>query len=139
LRDTATRKADALASLEKQQDVWLATADVAGRPHLIAVSGWWDGADLVIATRGATKTARNLAMNPAAKVARGAPSDAVLLEVQMIDSGAVEDQPELCQGFALAVGEGWVFFRLRPSRIQAFRGYDELEGRDVMIRSRWLA
>jgi hypothetical protein len=146
LRDTATRKADALASLEKQQDVWLATADVAGRPHLIAVSGWWDGADLVIATRGATKTARNLAMNPAAKVARGAPSDAVLLEVQMIDSGAVEDLPELCQGFAGAVGwdpreegEGWMFFRLRPSRIQAFRGYDELEGRDVMIRSRWLA
>ena len=145
MRDTATRKADTLASLDKQHDVWLATADVAGRPHLIAASGWWDGTDLVIATRGASKTARNLSMNPTAKVARGAPSDAVLLDVQMIESGAVEDSPELCFGFAAAVGwdpreagEGLAFFRLRPNRIQAFRGYDELEGRDVMLRSRWL-
>ena len=37
------------------------------------------------------------------------------------------------------VGEGWAFFRLRPSRIQAYRGYEELEGRDVMRNSRWLA
>ncbi len=134
-----------LAALERQKDVWLATADVAGRPHLIAISGWWDGKDLVIATRGASKTARNLAMNPAAKVARGAPSDAVLLDVQMIDGGPVEDSPGLCQGFAAAVGwdpgeagQGWMFFRLRPNRIQAFRGYDEIEDRDVMLRSRWL-
>jgi hypothetical protein len=32
-----------------------------------------------------------------------------------------------------------MFFRLRPIRIQAFRGYDEIGGRDVMVRSRWLA
>lgn len=145
MRDTATRKADVLAALGKQKDVWLASADVAGRPHLIAVSAWWDGAQLIIATRGASKTARNLSMNPPAKVARGAPSDAIVLDVQMIDSGAVEDSPELCQGFAAAVGwdpreagAGWMFFRLRPNRIQAFRGYDEIEGRDIMLRSRWV-
>jgi hypothetical protein len=145
LRDTATRKADVLSALEKQHDVWLATADVAGRPHLIAVSAWWDGVDLVIATTGASKTARNLAMNPAARVARGAPSDAIVIDAQMIDSSAVEDSPELAGGFAAAVGwdprevgGGWMFFRLRPTRIQAFRGYDEIQDRDVMIRSRWV-
>lgn len=145
MRDIATRKADTLAALNKQKDVWLASADAAGRPHLIAVSGWWDGTDLVIATRGASKTARNLAMNPAAKVARGAPSDAILMDVQMIDSGAVEDSAELAEGFGAAVGwdprevgGGWMFFRLRPNRIQAFRGYDEIEDRDVMLRSRWV-
>ena len=37
------------------------------------------------------------------------------------------------------VGEGWTFYRLRPTRIQAYRGYDELEGRDVMRGSAWLA
>jgi hypothetical protein len=145
LRDTATRKADVLSALEKQHDVWLATADVAGRPHLIAVSAWWDGVDLVIATTGASKTARNLAMNPAARVARGAPSDAIVIDAQMIDSSAVEDSPELAGGFAAAVGwdprevgGGWMFFRLRPTRIQAFRGYDEIQDRDVMIRSKWV-
>jgi len=56
------------------------------------------------------------------------------------------DSSELAAGFAAAVGwdprevgEGWVFFRLEPARIQAYRGYDELEGRDVMRNSRWLA
>jgi len=146
LRDTGTRKADVLAALEKQKDVWLATSDVAGRPHLIAVSAWWDGYELVIATRAATPTARNLSMNPAAKVARGAPSDAILIDAHMIESGAVEDLPDLAQGFSAAVGwnpreegEGWMFFRLRPTRIQAYRGYEEIKDRDVMLRSRWLA
>jgi len=145
LRDTATRKADVLAALEKQHDLWLASADVAGRPHLIAVSAWWDGTDLIIATTGSSKTARNLAMNPAARVARGAPADAIVIDAQMIESRAVEDSAELAGGFAAAVGwdprevgEGWMFFRLRPNRIQAFRGYEEIEGRDVMLRSRWL-
>jgi len=145
LRDTATRKADVLAALEKQHDLWLASADVAGRPHLIAVSAWWDGTDLIIATTGSSKTARNLAMNPAARVARGAPADAIVIDAQMIESRAVEDSAELAGDFAAAVGwdprevgEGWMFFRLRPNRIQAFRGYDEIEGRDVMLRSRWL-
>ena len=31
-----------------------------------------------------------------------------------------------------------MFFGLRPVRIQAFRAYDETEGRDVMPRSRWV-
>jgi len=38
------RKTDVLAALNKQADLWLATADMTGRPHLIAISAWWDGA-----------------------------------------------------------------------------------------------
>jgi hypothetical protein len=34
--------------------------------------------------------------------------------------------------------DGWVFFKMRPTRIQAFRGYDEIENRDVMKDGRWL-
>lgn len=145
MRDTAKRKADVLAALEKHPDVWLATADLAGRPHVIAASAWWDGHDLVVATRAMTKTARNLAANPAAKVAVGAPADAVVLDVRMVDSGAAKDSAKLAGGFAAAVGwdpreagEGWTFYRLRPVRIQAFRGYDEIGERDVMVGSRWL-
>jgi hypothetical protein len=32
-----------------------------------------------------------------------------------------------------------VFIPLDPVRIQAYKGYDELEGRDVMKGSVWLA
>src|SRR5437879_13217256 len=84
-------------------------------------------------------------MNPVVRVARGAPSDAIVIDAQMIDSRAVEDSADLAGGFAAAVGwdprevgGGWMFFRLRPTRIQAFRGYDEIEDRAVMVRSRWV-
>ncbi len=145
MRDTPTRKADALAALEKQGQVWLATAEVGGRPHVIAVSAWWDGTDLVVTTSGSSKTARNIAMNPLVTLAGGDPADAIVIQAQMLDSSPAEDSPELATGFSNAMGwdpremDGWMFFRLRPTRIQAFRGYEEIEGRDVMIRSRWLA
>ena len=145
LRDTATRKADVLAALEKQGQLWLATADIGGRPHVIAVSAWWEGADLIVTTSGGSRTARNMAMNPQVTLAGGDPSDAIVIEAQMLSSSAVEDSAELGDGFSAAMGwdpremDGWMFFRLRPTRIQAFRGYDEIEGRDAMVRSRWLA
>jgi len=134
-----------LAALEKQGQYWLVSADVAGRPHVIAVSAWWDGHELVVTTNGASVTARNLAMNPIIKLAGGDPSDAIVIDAQAIDSSAVEDSAELARGFKTAMGwdpremAGWMFFQLRPTRIQAFRGYDEIEGRDVMLKSRWLA
>ena len=145
MRDTATRKRDVIAALEKQGSYWLVTAGAGGRPHVIAVSAWWDGHELVVTTKGSSKTARNLAMNPTAKLAGGDPSDAIVIDTQVIDSSPVEDSAEIASGFKEAMGwdpremGGWTFFRLRPTRIQAFRGYDEIENRDVMVRSRWLA
>ncbi|HSS60320.1 MAG TPA: pyridoxamine 5'-phosphate oxidase family protein [Candidatus Limnocylindrales bacterium] len=144
MRDTAERKRDVLAALEGQGHYWLVTAEVGGRPHVIGVSGWWDGSQIVVTTLGSSRTARNMAMNPQVKLAHGDPSDAIVIEAQMIDSSAVEDSTDLAQGFEKAMGwdpremGGWMFFRLRPTRIQAFRGYDEIKGRDVMLRSRWV-
>lgn len=116
MRDAKTRKADTLAAFERQKDVWLATADPAGRPHIIAASAWWDGSDLVVATRAGTKTARNMETNPIVRVARGAPSDAIVIEAQMIESRIAKEAPDLSTGFAAACGwdpreegEGWTF------------------------------
>ena len=109
MRDLKTRKADVLGAFERQKDLWLASADGAGRPHQIAVSAWWDGTHFVIATAGTSLT----------ELAGGF-------------AGAVGWDPR-------EVGGGWMFFRLTPIRIQAYKGYDELEGREVMSKSRWLA
>ncbi|HYM67834.1 MAG TPA: pyridoxamine 5'-phosphate oxidase family protein [Patescibacteria group bacterium] len=145
MRDTKTRKADVLAALERQQDLWIATADGAGRPHLIAVSAWWDGAEIVIATTASSRTAFNLARNPTARLAQGTPGDAVVIDAKVVESRPAAAAGDVAGGFAAAVGwdprevgPGWSFYRLKPVRIQAYRGYDELEGRDVMLRSEWL-
>jgi pyridoxamine 5'-phosphate oxidase-like protein len=146
IRDTATRKKHVLDVLEKQGDLWLATADRSGRPHLIAVSAWWDGSDLVVATLGSSRTAANLTAGREVRLAGGTPADAVMIDAVVVEKVAATDAGMVAEGFARAVGwdprevgEGWAFFRLTPTRIQAYRGYDELEGRDVMRRSTWLA
>jgi Pyridoxamine 5'-phosphate oxidase len=145
LRTVDARKADVLGMLEAQSDLWLATADSSGRPHLIAVSAWWDGTDLVVATTSSSRTASNLAASPTVRLAAGAPNDVVMIDATVVESVAAKDAGEMADGFAIAVGwdprevgSGWAFFRLRPIRIQAYRGYDELEGRNVMTNSRWL-
>jgi hypothetical protein len=114
---------------------------------MIAASAWWDGEHLVMATLATSRTARNLAQNETARLAVGKPEDAIMIDAELADSvAAVEAAGGLAEGFAKAVGwdprevgDGWVLYRLKPTRIQAYRGYDELEGRDVMRKSRWLA
>jgi hypothetical protein len=145
-RTVHARKLDVVASLEDQNDLWLATADSSGRPHLIAVSVWWDGTDLVMATVATSRTAKNLALGQEVRLAGGTPADALMVDARVVESQSADEAPDVADGFAKAmgwdprqVGKGWAFFRLRPSRIQAYRGYDELEGRDVMRNSRWLA
>jgi hypothetical protein len=97
-------------------------------------------------TVAASRTGRNLAAGQEVKLAGGTAADAILVDARVIETQAAEEAPDVAAGFAKAmgwdpreVGAGWAFFRLRPSRIQAYRGYEELEGRDVMRNSRWLA
>ena len=144
MRDAETRKADTLAVLEKQGQYWLGTAD-GGRPHVIGVSAWWDGVDFVITTLGTSRTARNLAASGVATLAGGTPADAVVAQARLVESGPATEAADMAIGFMGAMGwdpremGGWTMFRLRPDTIQAFRGYDEIEGRTVMAAGRWLA
>lgn len=146
LRSTQQRKADVLAVFERNGDAWLATADRSGGPHLIPVSCWWDGESIVFATRSASSTARNLEAGRPARLAFGAPDDVIVVDTVAVDSRPVGADAAVTDGFAAAVGwdprgesGDWWLFRLRPTRIQAYRGYGELAGRDVMRASRWLA
>ena len=147
LRTIQQRKSDVIATLERNGDAWLATASGSGRPHLVAVSSWWDGSRIVIATRRATQSARNLGETALGRLALGTPDDVIVLDVTVGESVAVAGaDPALAAGFVAAVGwnpadEGpdWWFYALSPVRVQASRGYAELQGRDVMREGRWLA
>ena len=147
LRTVSERKSDVLETLSTNFDMWVATGDPLGRPHLIAASGWWNGEHVVMTTRAATRTAQNLAQNPVVQLALGTQGDAIVIAAELIDSFPAAEAPAaIADGFEASAGwdpreegEGWVFYRLKPSRIQAYRGYAELEGRMVMKDSRWLA
>ena len=144
-RTIAQRHADVLAALERQGDAWLATASPGGSPHLIAVSAAWDGSTVTIATRSGSPTAGNLASTGRARLALGSPDDVVMLDVEVMEEAAATPDAPAGRAFTAAMGwdpaelgTDWAYYRLRPVRIQVYRGYGELEGRDVMRDGAWL-
>lgn len=152
-RTTSQRVADTHRLLETAPSGWLSTASTKGRAHLIACTAWWreregerDG-EVVVATVGTTRTARNLRATRHARLALGSPEDAVLVDLEAVDLTPVLQAPAaLRAGFHQAAGwdpaeEGpdWVFVRFRPTRIQAYRGYGEVQGSEVLRDGRWAA
>jgi hypothetical protein len=101
---------------------------------------------VTIATIETSRTARNLDATGLGRLALGSPDDVIMIDTRVSGSvPAKEADEDLAAGFAAAVGwnpvheEGsWRFFHLLPVRIQAYRGYGELPGREVMRDSRWL-
>ncbi len=147
LRTTAQRRDDVVAMFERQGDAWLATADGAGDPRLIVVSCAWTGEAFVVATRDGSPTARNLARSGRARLGMGATDDVVMVDV--VAEGSEPASPsggELTATFVERLGwdpadegDDWRYFVLRPTRIQAYRGYGERSGAEVMRGGRWLA
>ena len=96
LRTVKARKADVLVALEGQHDLWLATAGASGRPHLIAVSAWWDGTDLVVATTATSRTAANLAGTSHVRLAAGSPADVVMIDATIVESVPANEVSRAC-------------------------------------------
>ena len=146
-RSLTQRKADVLAALSANRDLWIATADRTGNPHLIAVSSWWHHNQVTVTTSSPSRTARNLITVGSARLALGSPEDVIVVDTALVGRVLVrEADASLGDGFAAAVGwdprtidPRWSFYHLKPLRIQAYRGYDELPGREVMRNERWLA
>ena len=143
-RTRAQRRIDTLETLRRGGDAWVATASADGKPHLVALTYFWDGERLTMATRVRSKTARNLTRGRWARVALVLTGDVVILEgpVEVIPLDASDG---LADAYAAATGydvrqmpEPWAFFRLMPTRIQAMRSPEEEPDRTIMRDGRWL-
>jgi hypothetical protein len=144
-RSLLQRKADVLAKLDQHGHAWLATA-AGSVPYVIVVQTVWDGESILITTREASRSARNLEQSRVGRLALGDADDAIVIEAALLRALPAVDVSPPRTAFVRAAGwdpgeQGteWRLFVLRPTRIQAFRGYAEIEGRDVMKDGRWLA
>jgi Pyridoxamine 5'-phosphate oxidase len=144
-RTRRQRKQDVLQRLERDVDAWVATADRGGTPYLVPLSFLWDGETLLMATPASSPTGRNLKATGKARAGVGPTRDLVLIEATVqapVAAGEIPD--EVGDAFAAKAGfdprrlTGYLYFRLRPRRLQAWREADELEGRDLMRDGRWL-
>ena len=144
-RSLEQRTADVLARLRGDVDLWVASADADGDAYLVPLSFVWDGAAVTFATPRSSRTARNLVRAGSARVALGLTRDVVMLD-GVVEAIAIGTDPALEEAHAAATGfdpraepEEYVYLRITPREIQAWREANELSGRKVMRAGRWLA
>lgn len=143
-RSRAERLRDTRARLRDDVDCWVATADERG-PHLVPLSFLWDGSALWLATAAASRTVRNLAASGQVRLGLGPTRDVVLIdgEPQLLPRDEVA--ADIGDAFAAATGfdprdldEAYVYLRVVPRRILAWREVNELTGRVLMRDGQWL-
>jgi hypothetical protein len=145
-RPPQQRRSDTLTRLEHDVDAWVATAGAAGGvPHLVPLSFLWDGASLWIANPAGSVTSRNLRATGKVRVAIGPTRDVVIVEGTTDEVPVAAVPRETGDAFAAKAGfdprelaTPYVYFRIRPRRIQAWREENELEGRELMRDGLWL-
>jgi hypothetical protein len=143
VRAAAERRADTLARLEDDADVWVATASE-GQPHLVPLSLAWDGAHVIMATPAASATARNAAASGNVRLALGTSRD-----VTVIDAAAevvpCADAPDLIAR-CYVTRTGWdprdedvphVYLIATPRTMQAWNSLAEMSGRSIMRDGQW--
>lgn len=144
-RDRATRKADTLAMLAAPTiDVWVATASDAGAPHLVPLSLAWVDERVVIAVEQSSATAGNLTASGLARLALGPTRDVVMIDAVLERSVDVAADVALGEAYVAQAdwdprdSAGYLFLVLRPVRIQAWRGPNEISRRTLMRDGSWL-
>ncbi|MFC4906694.1 pyridoxamine 5'-phosphate oxidase family protein [Actinomadura gamaensis] len=146
-RSRRQRDDDTRHRLEHDVDVWVATADPAGTPYLVPLSFMWDGTHVLFATLANSATARNLRSGGRLRLGFGPTRDVVLMDAVLEEVVPATEVPaELGDEFAVRAefdprkeAGKYLYFRVRPERIQAWREADELPGRDLMRDGKWLA
>lgn len=134
-RTTAQRVADTLHRLQHDVDAWVATASSDGEPCMVPLSFLWDGATLLFSTAPGNPTARNLAANGRARVAVGHTRDVVLIDCAVESLPVAGLAPETVEAFVVKAGfrppPRYVYLRMTPLSVQAWREVNELADRDL--------
>lgn len=145
VRTGAQRRADTLARLAGDVDVWVATAS-AGEPHLVPLSLAWDGTRVILATPAASPTARNAAASGSVRLALGTSRDVTIIDAtaSVVPCSDAPDTVADCY----AARTGWdprhddpphVYLIATPRVMRAWNSLAEMTGRTIMRAGRWTA
>jgi hypothetical protein len=145
-RTAKQRKQDTLNRLEHDVDAWVASADPAsGTPYLVPLSFLWDGNTLLVATPTSSPTSRNLLATGKVRLGIGPTRDVILIEGTVKALSAADITDEVGDAFAAKTGFDprqltgpYLYFRVHPRRLQAWREANELEDRELMRGGQWV-
>ena len=92
-RPTSVRAEEALARLQSESNVWVATASSDGVPHLVPLSLAWIDGHVVVATPSDTPTAQNGVATGRARAALDSADDVAIfdVDVEVVDFDDAEE------------------------------------------------
>ncbi|MEU5686160.1 pyridoxamine 5'-phosphate oxidase [Streptomyces venezuelae] len=144
-RSTAERTRDALGRLAAERDAWVATAHPEHGPHQVPLWFLWDGRAVWVCTGAASATVRNIRAEPRVRLSLPDTFDVLLLQGEAECFPDQEVPEAAARAFADKFGwdpraeEGpYVYVRVVPRTVRAWRGEPELRGRVVMREGKWL-
>lgn len=144
-RSLEARRRDTLKRLETDVDAWVSTASADGTPYLMPLSFLWEDGTLLLSTAQNNPTSRNLQANPLVHLSIGETRDVVLITgtAEVLKPEALA--PETGDAFATKAGfdpralkSPYPYFRVTPTRIQAWREVNEIPNRDLMLNGSWI-
>ncbi|WP_223773218.1 pyridoxamine 5'-phosphate oxidase family protein [Streptomyces sp. 135] len=145
-RDPAERKRVTLERLGAERDIWLSTAHPDHGPHQVPLWFLWDGQAVWMCTGAKSATARNVREEPRVRLALPDTFDVVLVQGEA-ECYPVRDVPQAAAD-AFAGKFGWdprtaeaapyLYLRVTPRTVRAWRGEPELRGRVIMREGVWL-
>ncbi|MGX5186331.1 pyridoxamine 5'-phosphate oxidase family protein [Streptomyces avermitilis] len=145
-RTAKQRMQDTLNRLELDVDAWVSTAGAdGGAPYLVPLSYLWDGETFLVATPAASPTGRNLSETGRVRLGIGPTRDLVLVEGTALPLEPAGLPDGVGDTFAEKTGfdprrltTSYLYFRISPRRVQAWREANELSGRELMRDGQWL-
>ncbi|MFJ9822823.1 pyridoxamine 5'-phosphate oxidase family protein [Streptomyces sp. NPDC101160] len=144
-RNSAERRRDTLERLDSERDIWVSTAHPEHGPHQVPLWFLWDGQAVWMCTSAKSATARNVRTEPRVRLALPDTVDVVLLQGEATCFSAREVPQDAADAFAGKFGwdprteeTPFVYLRVTPQTVRAWRGVPELRGRVVMRDGVWL-
>ncbi|MEU9444103.1 pyridoxamine 5'-phosphate oxidase family protein [Streptomyces sp. NPDC048304] len=144
-RSAAERRRDTLERLGSDRDIWVSTAHPDHGPHQVPLWFLWDGQAAWMCTGADSATARNVRKEPRVRLALPDTFDAVLLQGEAECYPAREVPKDAADAFAGKFGwdprteeTPFVYLRVVPRTVRAWRGEPELRGRLVIREGAWL-
>ncbi|MDG9689829.1 pyridoxamine 5'-phosphate oxidase family protein [Streptomyces mutabilis] len=144
-REPGQRRQDVLDRLERELDIWVATADADGSPCMVPLWFVWHEEAVWLCTRLTNPTGRNLRDGGRTRLALGHTRDVVLIDGE-VDTFALREAPAAAAAGAFAAKTGWdprgdsasyAWFRVRPRAVQAWHEVRELKQRHIMRDGAW--
>jgi Pyridoxamine 5'-phosphate oxidase len=120
------------ARLRSMREIWIATADTAGRPDAVPVWFWWDGSAAWFTTKELSRKAQNLVAQPRVVLHNGDGADPIIIkgvadlvdapdDLARVDAAYGEKYVDPHSGARATIYvDGDVAFRVRPRLVMAW-------------------